>query len=204
MKPVAYFVRHGQTELNKDSDFKGELQIGLNDKGKEQAQELADLFKNRSISEAHSSGLKRAKETAAPILAGRGIRLKTSDALNALDVGDLAGQPKNDKTLDEMSHYQDHTDERIPGGESIDEFRRRLDPKILAIIHRGEETGKPTLAVVHGSVLRELARFINHDEHNQTKVKPGGIVAVFKSSSGYVAKALHKKSDKPDDDRFGS
>lgn len=204
MKVVAYFVRHGQTELNKDADFKGELQIGLNDAGKEQAEELAELFKSRKISAAFRSSLKRAQETMQPIISGRGLRVSTTDDLNSLNVGDLSGQPKNDKNLDTMNYYQDHTEEKIPDGESIDEFRRRVDPKVLSIIHRGEEAGQPTLAVVHGSVIREISRFINKDEHNGAKVKPGGIVGIFKSPSGYVAKALYRKSDKPDDDRFGS
>jgi broad specificity phosphatase PhoE len=204
MKVVTYFVRHAQTELNKDADFKGELQVGLNDAGKEQALELAELFKDRKISAAFRSKLKRAQETAAPILAGRNVRATPTSDLNSLDVGDLAGQPKNDKNLDTMNYYQDHTEEKIPGGESIDEFRRRVDPKVLSIIHKGEEAGQPTLAVVHGSIIREISRFINKDEHNGAKVKPGGIVGIFKSPSGYVAKALYRKSNKPDDDRFGS
>lgn len=204
MKVVAYFVRHGQTELNKNADFKGDLQVGLNDEGKKQAEKLAELFKNRNISEIHHSDLKRAQETAAPILSGRDIKSVPSDSLEALNVGDLAGQPKNDENLDKMDYYQTHTEEKLPGGESIDEFRRRVDPKVLAIIHKGEEIGKPTLAVVHGSIIREISRFVNRDEHNGAKVKPGGIVGIFKSPSGYTAKPLYRKSDKPDDDRFGS
>ena len=204
MKVVAYFVRHGQTELNKDADFKGDLQVGLNDKGKVQADELARLFEGKKLSAVYSSGLRRAEETLRPIIAGRGLRPSVLTDLNSLDVGELAGEPKSDKNLDTVSYYQDHTEEKFPGGESVDEFRRRVDPKILAIIHKGEASGAPALAVVHGSILRELCRFVNKDEHNGSKVKPGGIVGIFKSPSGYVAKALHRKSDKPDDDRFGS
>lgn len=204
MRVVAYFVRHGQTELNKNADFKGDLQVGLNDEGKAQAEKLADLFKNRNISEAHSSDLRRAQETIQPILAGRGLKKNNTKALEALNVGELAGLPKNDENLDKMAYYQDHPEEKIPGGESLDEFRRRVDPKILEIIHKGEAANKPTLAVVHGSIIREISRFINHDEHNGAKVKPGGIVGIFKSPNGYTAKALYRKSDKPDDDRFGS
>ena len=203
MRLVAYFVRHGQTELNKNQDFKGELQIGLNDEGKKQAEKLAELFKDRKISDIYQSGLKRAKETAVPILTGRNIRPHTTADLDALDVGDLAGQPKDDKALDKVAYYQDHTEEKFPGGESIDEFRRRVDPKLLEIIHKGESSAAPTLAVVHGSIIREISRFINRDEHNGAKVKPGGVVGIFKSPSGYTAKSLYKKSDKPDD-YFGS
>ncbi len=204
MRVVCYFIRHGQTEMNKDADFKGELQIGLNDAGKEQAEELAELFKDKKLSAAFRSTLKRAQETMQPILAGRGLRASATTDLNSLDVGDLAGQPKSDANLEKMSYYQDHTEEKLPGGESIDEFRRRVDPKILSIIHMGEEKGVPVLAVVHGSVIREISRFINKDEHNAAKVKPGGIIGIFKSPSGYTAKPMYRKSDKPDDDRFGS
>jgi len=204
MKVVAYFVRHGQTDLNAASDFKGELQIGLNDEGKKQAEKLAELFKGKKLSAAFRSGLKRAQETAQPILSGRNMRPSTTNDLDSLDVGQFTGQPKNDKNMDEMSYYQSHTEEKIPGGESIDEFRRRVDPKVLSIIHKGESAGAPSIAIVHGSVIREISRFINKDEHNGAKIKPGGIVGIFKSPSGYTAKALYRKSNKPDDDRFGS
>lgn len=118
MKVVAYFVRHGQTDLNKDADFKGELQIGLNEEGHKQAEKLAQLFKGKVLGGIHHSTLKRAAETAAPILAGRDIVPDVTDDLNSLDVGDLAGEPKNDKNMDKMNYYQDHTEEVIPGGES--------------------------------------------------------------------------------------
>jgi len=204
MKVVAYFIRHGQTELNKDADFKGELQVGLNDKGKEQAVDLAKMFDGKKISAFYTSALRRAKETLQPIVSGRGLRSFVAEDLDSLNVGDLAGEPKNEKNLNKVSYYQDHTEERFPGGESVDEFRRRVDPKLLSIIHKGEAADAPTLAVVHGSIIREISRFINRDEHNGAKVKPGGVVGIFKSPSGYTAKPLYKKSDKPDDDRFGS
>lgn len=203
MRLVAYFVRHGQAEGNKDNKFKSDGEP-LTAEGNKQAEKLGEMFKGRQLSEVHMSPLPRAKQTAKHIMAGRKMRPRVTSDLKALDVGDFAEMKKNDKTINQMAHYQEHTDEKIPGGESIDEFRRRIHPKVLQIIHKGESSGKPAMGVVHASVIRELSRFLNHNEDNAAKIKPGGIVGVFKSPSGYVAKALYRKSNKPDDDRFGS
>jgi broad specificity phosphatase PhoE len=133
----------------------------------------------------------------------KGMEATTIEGLNGLDTGDFAGQPKTEKNKKKLEYYREHPEERIPGGESVQEFRNRVDPKLLSAIRIGEDAGKPSVICVHGSVMRELSRLL-HDDYNKIKVEPGGVIGVFKSPYGYEAKALLKDSKAEEEIRAGS
>jgi broad specificity phosphatase PhoE len=204
MKLAALFVRHGETGLNKEKAFRGPLDVELNEEGKKQAEELRDFLKDVSFSSAFRSDKKRTKQTAKIALEGRNIKAKKVKQLDSYDVGDLAGQPKNDENMAIVKHYQDNPDEVIPGGESLNKFRKDADPKIMMVIKRGAEASEPAVAFVHSSIIHELSHLL-HGDHQLVKVRPGGVVAVFKTPSGeYKAAAILKESKHPDDKSFGS
>ena len=68
---LLYFIRHGQTDWNKDMRMQGQSDIPLNENGRESAIEAGKTLANTHIDLAFSSPLKRAKETAELVLAGR-------------------------------------------------------------------------------------------------------------------------------------
>lgn len=77
MKTV-YFLRHGQTRLNRTwvHQFPD---TRLSDKGRAQAAEVAEHFKNKKIDVIITSNLTRAEETAATIAQKNGAPFETSD-----------------------------------------------------------------------------------------------------------------------------
>jgi broad specificity phosphatase PhoE len=196
LKPVAYFVRHGSTELNDAGKFRGPVDVSLDDKGKEQAEGLADFFKSRKFSAAYHSSKKRTLQTLGPILekSKSKIKPKMVKDFDAFNVGELSGKPKNEENIATIRHYQNNPDEKIPGGERLNDFRKRTDPKIMMAIRKGESSKYPTLSVVHSSIIHELSHLI-HGDHNKIKVAPGGVVGIYKDDqdpSGYKAIALLK------------
>lgn len=66
--PRLLLIRHGETEWNRASRFQGQIDIPLNETGKEQAQKAADFLENISLDFAISSPMARPKETAEIIL----------------------------------------------------------------------------------------------------------------------------------------
>ncbi|WP_035799946.1 histidine phosphatase family protein [Crocosphaera chwakensis] len=62
------FIRHGETQWNRESRFQGIRDIPLNENGKNQAQKAANFLKNIPIAFGVSSPLLRPKETAEIIL----------------------------------------------------------------------------------------------------------------------------------------
>lgn len=209
MKIVAFFIRHGDTDFNenngpqKEERFRGDLDIPLNEDGHRQAEELVPYFAAREFSAAFHSGMQRTAQTLDPLMAAKSMEATKVDGLDSLDTGDFSGLPKTKKNKKRLEYFRTHPDERIPGGETVNEFRKRVDPKLMQAIKIGEEAGKPTVVCIHGSVMRELSRLL-HDDYNKVKVEPGGVVGVFKSAQGYEAAALLKESENEEDIRAGS
>lgn len=200
-KLVALFMRHGQTEANKERRFRGAMEVPLDSVGRQQALDarrfLAGYLGDKPLGPAYTSSKDRAKETANMMLGpGRAKEIKNFDALN---VGKFSGQKKTDENMKAILYYQNNPDEKIPGGERLNDFRARVNPNIKALIADGEKSGKPPIAVVHSSTIHQVSHLI-HGDHDLVKVTPGGIVGVFKRPSGsYYVQALLNKSKGPQD-----
>lgn len=210
MKLVAFFIRHGETDLNNPPNgdqekFRGDLDVPLNDTGEAQAAELPTYLAGYRLSALYHSGMKRTAQTAEPLAEAKGLTPVTLENMNGLDTGDFSGLPKNDENREKLSWYRDNPNEVIPGGESVQQFRDRVDPIIHNVVKVGEEAGAPSAAVMHGSVMREVSRLFSKSYDN-LKVEPGGIVGVFKDNQGnYIAQPLVKEADEEEEmDKPGS
>jgi probable phosphoglycerate mutase len=64
-------VRHGETDWNVDTRIQGQLDIGLNDKGRWQAQRVAQALAEEALDAVYSSDLSRAFATAQAIAAAQ-------------------------------------------------------------------------------------------------------------------------------------
>jgi broad specificity phosphatase PhoE len=133
--------------------------------------------------------------------------MKPLKALDSLDTGEFAGKPKDKENLKELKWYREHPEEPIPGGEKVQKFRDRVDAKIMQLLHKGESSSKPILVGVHGSITKELGRYLEGDME-ACHVEPGGVIAVFtnpQSHSGYTAEPiLHDSEETPEEIAAGS
>lgn len=120
--------RHGETMLNEDGRYRG-LSNGpdaqLNSNGRRSAHEQGQFLSTlgQPFSKIICSPLDRAQLTAA-IIAGylKIDKLQIDSRLLPLNVGSLAGQPKNDNPI---HPYLKDKDKRFPDGETINEFEAR-------------------------------------------------------------------------------
>ena len=137
-------IRHGETKWNQERRIVGHTQIGLNETGRRQAERLAWELREQGVSAIYSSPLRRAYQTAEAIARYHGLDVVVEDALKEFDAGDMNGLK-----IDEV--YRDHgdffnrwmegePDLKMPGGESVNELKRRAWPLIERILrkHRGE------------------------------------------------------------------
>lgn len=200
-KTVAYVVRHGDTELNDENKYRGQMDIPLNDEGKEDAEELAELLKDKSIGQAFTSPLSRATETARAILKGRGLEAVMVPDLLPLDSGKFSGQSK-DKHKKEMQFYHEHTDERIPGGESIDELHDRSRRPLLKAFRAGVR-GEPSLISAHSSIVHSVGDLL-HNDHESALVHPGGMVEIIWDGKKFHAVPMFKAKDENKGDHYAS
>ena len=151
------FVRHGQTEANQEHRFNGRGDTVLNEAGHRQADALASFLQNLPLAAVWSSPLKRARQTAAPLLRGRSLTLRVDDRLSELDQGDLEGlQPQvlQGRYSDFFAAWRtDPSDARVPGGETMRELQERMLAVLQEIAAQSPADGPPTVVVSHNMAI---------------------------------------------------
>ena len=91
------FVRHGTTEWNEAGRIQGWAPVGLSDRGREEADAVADDLAGRhAIDAVVASDLARTVETAEPIAAAAGVAVETDPRLRERDFGVFQGLPSGD------------------------------------------------------------------------------------------------------------
>ncbi|BAZ50970.1 phosphoglycerate mutase [Nostoc sp. NIES-4103] len=81
-------VRHGETEWNRQTRFQGQIDVPLNDNGRQQAQKASEFLQDVPIDFAISSSMLRPKETAEIILHQHpSIKLELEDGLREISHG---------------------------------------------------------------------------------------------------------------------
>jgi broad specificity phosphatase PhoE len=178
-----------ETAGNASGAFRGPVDYPLNAEGVTDAKNVGKWFADKDISAVYSSTKTRTRDTAEQIAIPKGFKVQPIPELGPIDVGYLAGEPKKDHE-GVMNYFEKYPDEKIPMGESINDFRARTQEPIKKILTEGAHSPHPVVAVVHSSIIHELNHIITGD-HNQTLVKPGGIVGVYQHPEhGLAIKAL--------------
>ena len=148
-------ARHGETTSNRERRFQGQLDVPLNDTGREQARALAERLRGEPVAALYASPLSRARETAEIIGAVLGLEPRLDDRLKEVDVGDWQERLKDDLAREDPEGWAAFgaagEDFRFPGGESLAEQQRRVIAALVDITQRGE---LPALVVCHRGVMR--------------------------------------------------
>lgn len=153
MKPTTfYFVRHGESAGNAARIFTGQTDSPLTDRGRRQAEAIADELAKVKFDRIVTSDLSRTRDTAATIAKRHRMPVEVFPELREIDVGDRTGA-----SFDEVRGLPNWSDDGFvawPGGETFDHVTSR----ILGVIDRltRESPGKTILVVGHGGVNRIL------------------------------------------------
>ena len=145
--------RHGQTDWNREGRWQGRTDIPLNDRGREQARELAETLREQPVAAIYSSTLDRAYQTALAIARIHDLRVHRDPRLDEIDQGAWEGMRRDDivvshpKELERWKSYP--IDLRLPGGETLEEVRERVRAALddIILLHEGR-----TICIVAHSV----------------------------------------------------
>jgi len=144
------FVRHGQTDANKNNIWQGWTDNPLNETGLEQARKAAKKLVGETFDIIVSSPLQRAAKTAKIIAKELNLEIVYEDDLKEQYYGDWEGK----KAQDLMDQYKITMDEiRFmipPGGESFKHVKERVR-KVLA-----KYSDKKICIVAHGHVYMAI------------------------------------------------
>ena len=188
---VCYVARHGQTVLNAERRFRGNANPELDATGIKQAHQLAELFRPIDISHIFCSDKVRSTKTAEIIAAAKGVPVHPTEALRALDVGDFSGQKRDKSSEAALQVYLDDCCAQIPGGESLNDFKARIQPCLVSAVDLFFECGAPPLLVAHSSVVHEVGNIV-HKDHTSVLVEPGGVIAVYAKNGKLGAEPIHR------------
>lgn len=149
---ILYFV-HGTTTDNAAKLCSGWKEAMLNDLGREQAQNLGRISKERKdkFDIIFTSDLKRAIESAE--IAFPDIPKVTDKRLRECNYGEYDGKGKN------LVIYEEHTDSKFPNGESLKDVEKRINELIDFI--RQEYAGKTIGIVAHRASQLALEVILN-------------------------------------------
>ncbi|HET8895838.1 MAG TPA: histidine phosphatase family protein [Protaetiibacter sp.] len=151
-----YLVRHGETAWNAARRIQGRTDIPLNDTGRQQARQAAELLARRRWHGVYASPLDRAHETASIIAERLGLDSVTDiDALVERDYGEAEGMG-----FDEIEAlYPEGV--RAPGQETRDEVAARVVPALLELAER--HPGERLVIVSHGGAIRAVLQTAEPD-----------------------------------------
>ncbi|MFO0801017.1 MAG: histidine phosphatase family protein [Gemmataceae bacterium] len=152
-----WLARHAETSA--PTVFHGaESDIGLSELGRRQAAAAADWFAPLRVTAVVSSGMLRARDTAAPIAAACRVPHSIEPDLHERRVGAMSGTSFSSESgpwPQTIDRWEDgDTTFSTPGAESFDDLRRRLLPALerVAAAHPGGRV----VVVAHGVVCKVL------------------------------------------------
>jgi len=152
---VILLARHGETTSNRERRFQGQLDVPLNDTGREQARALAASLRGEPIAALYASPLVRACETAEIVGAAIGLEPRLDDRFKEVDVGAWQTRLKDDIAREDPEVWAAFgaagEDFRFPGGESLREQQERVIAALVDVTQRGD---LPALVVCHRGVIR--------------------------------------------------
>ena len=170
-------VRHGQSIWNEKNLFTGWRDVGLTDKGVEEAKKAGLLLKEANVNfdVMFTSSLERAKKTGDIILScmdQRNIEVVSDSALNERDYGELTGMNKDEARKNfgesQVQIWRRSYDMPPPGGESLKNTFERVLPYFNKYIHPRLSNGESILITAHGNSLRSLVKHL--EEISEEKI----------------------------------
>ena len=154
---LVYFIRHGQTDWNVQRRFQGNLDIPLNETGRNQARQIAARFAGMHWSRIYHSPLSRAAETARIVCAQSPVEMVSVPDLREICMGDWEGmdfaQVKAIMPQEYARYLADRGHVAPPNGESFQMLQSRALRAMEPLLAR--ETADFAV-VAHGAIFKAL------------------------------------------------
>ncbi|MEG3922398.1 histidine phosphatase family protein [Microcoleus sp. POL10_C6] len=181
--PRLLLVRHGETDWNKAGKFQGQIDVPLNDNGREQSRRAAEFLKDVNLDFAISSSMLRPKETAEIILKYHGgLQLELRDDLREISHGLWEG--KFESEIEQsypglLAEWKTSPETvQMPEGENLQQVWQRAIAAWREIVQSVSGTG---IVVAHDAINKAiLCHLFGLEPEHFWKFKQGnGAVSVI-------------------------
>lgn len=186
-QPILYFVRHGETDWNRERRLQGQHDIPLNPLGRTQAQRCGALLRellekgDRAVSDYDyvSSPLGRARETMEIMRDAMGLdpcAYRTDARLMEMSFGRWEGFTYAELQAREAAALEARERDKwgfvLPGGESYAQLEKRVQVWY-------ESVERATVASAHGGVCRALMALLKVKEPSEASMGDVGQGCVY-------------------------
>ncbi len=154
-----FVIRHGETPLNSERKFNGEVDERLSDYGILQAAKAGVQLQQKNIEIVYCSPLTRTKQTLELLNLNRTIPIVFDDRLVERIEGSLSGQPITDDILKNV-YLNFFPEVYVEGLESLTEVFLRVFSVLDEIEKKFKD--KNVLIVTHGCVGRAIYHYFNN------------------------------------------
>lgn len=147
-----FFVRHGESEANAAHRFSGRTDSPLTERGRQQAETVADALADVAFDRIVATPLSRSLDTALAIARRRKMPVDVEAGLIEIDVGDRTGA-----SFDEVRGLPGWRDDGFvawPGGETLEQVLERALAAVRRIVRDAPDG--TVLVIGHGGVTRIL------------------------------------------------
>jgi broad specificity phosphatase PhoE len=156
-----YFIRHGQSESNREGVIQGRLPSRLTEEGRGQARVAGGWFAGKALDLILTSPLARASETADIIGAHSGVTVLAVQELMEIDTGIFSGLTffqAEERYPEHWRAFQGQSWEAVPGAEGIEELLQRAEQVWSRLALLAAQGKGRILCVTHGGILQWLIR----------------------------------------------
>ncbi len=161
METTIFLVRHGETVDNARQIMQGQTQGELNEKGREQARQVAERLAAESIDAVVSSDLQRAIQTAEMIAGPHHMEVSTTPLLRERDWGSFTGRFIPDLRDEKWPDDIESEEALLQRAQSFLIYMTATYPnrRVVAVGHG--IINKAILAVYAHCSMREVQRMMN-------------------------------------------
>ncbi|HLI23980.1 MAG TPA: MSMEG_4193 family putative phosphomutase [Acidimicrobiales bacterium] len=194
-------VRHGRTPTTGQVLPGRARGLHLSDEGRRQADALAGRLAEWAggpgpgkVAAVYASPMERARETAAPLAAALGLRVRVERGLNECDFGEWTG-----RSLKELAKTPEWTTVQrypsgfgFPGGESFSAMAARIADTVAALCDR--HRGQAVVAVSHADPIKAAvagALGTHLDLFQRIMIAPCSLSAISVSAAGPAVVAVN-------------
>lgn len=153
---TVYLARHGESDWNAERRWQGHADRPLTERGREQAEALAERLADVQLDAVYASDLRRAWETADPVARSHGLDVVRVPDLREVHVGSWSGLTRDEceaRFPEAFARWRDGG-QGWDDGETYDEMAER----VVSALHRLAEnhSGGSILVVSHGGPIRAV------------------------------------------------
>ncbi len=163
--PRFLLIRHGETDWNRAGKFQGQIDIPLNDNGRNQANLAAEFLKTVQIDFGFTSTMQRPKETAEIILrAHPGVQLWEDADLREISHGLWEGKFESEIDAEYPGELDDWRSQpesvQMPEGENLQDVWTRATAAWQKILHQVGNNPQTGIVVAHDATNKVLLCYL--------------------------------------------